>query len=157
MLVATFLGFLGLCFGSFVNALVWRLRQTELKAQSSKPKAKNSQFPIPNSQFSILTGRSVCPRCHHELAWYDLIPLLSWLFLRGRCRYCHRPISWQYPLVEATMAAVFVISYFYWSGGIFGVGDWLLFITWLAASVGLMALLVYDLRWMILSDRLIYP
>lgn len=52
-------------------------------------------------------GRSLCPRCKHPLAWYDLIPLLSYLMLGGKCRYCHRPIPLRYLLVELVMAAGF--------------------------------------------------
>src|SRR5512134_2699862 len=50
-------------------------------------------------------GRSACPACGHELAWYDLVPLVSWLVLRGACRYCRAPISAFYPALEFTMAA----------------------------------------------------
>lgn len=51
-------------------------------------------------------GRSRCPHCMHVLAWYDLVPLVSWLFLRGACRYCKTPISAWYPILELTMAGV---------------------------------------------------
>ena len=132
---------LGLCAGSFVSALVWRVRQQELGKQ----------------RLSILKGRSQCPKCHHTLAWYDLIPLFSWLLLRGRCRYCDHPISKQYPFTEIAAAAIFVISYAYWPNGVYGVGDWVLLVTWLITSVGLLALFVYDLKWMLLPNRIIYP
>jgi leader peptidase (prepilin peptidase)/N-methyltransferase len=137
------LAFLGLCFGSFVNALIWRLHE-----QETKPKQK---------KLSILSGRSICPDCKHELGPADLIPLFSWLWLRGRCRYCKKPISRQYPLVEVSLAMVFVLSYIFWPGDLVASGQKLLFATWLASSVGLMALLVYDIRWMLLPTRMIYP
>lgn len=152
------LALLGLCFGSFVNALVWRLRQRTIsKGQSAK-----------NNQLSILSGRSQCTNCHHQLAAKDLVPVLSWAILRARCRYCRQPISAQYPLVEIVGALVFASSYFFWfnpvelvvhSTGIgpIGGGQWLLLSTWLAASVGLLALAVYDLRWMLLPNRILYP
>lgn len=133
---------LGLAFGSFINALVWRTRQNERRSKS---------------KFSILTGRSQCPKCHHELAARDLIPVLSWIFLRGRCRYCGAPISRQYPLVELATAVVFVGSYFFWPGGVYGAGDWLLLGTWLLSLVGLIALLIYDFRWMLLPNKILYP
>lgn len=140
MLILAGLFLLGLCFGSFVNALVWRLRQQEL--------VKN--------KFSILGGRSQCPNCGHKLAAGNLIPILSWLFLRGRCRYCNKPISIQYPLVELLAAIVFVLSYVFWPAP-FSNGQWLLFVTWLACSVGLLALAIYDLKWMLLPNRILYP
>ncbi|HET7528955.1 MAG TPA: prepilin peptidase [Candidatus Saccharimonadales bacterium] len=131
---------LGLCFGSFVNALVWRVRHNE----TSKKK------------ISIINDRSMCPRCKHTLGAADLVPLLSWLFLKGKCRYCGKPISPQYPLVELSMTLVFVLSYVYWPAALTG-GQTALFAAWLAAGVGLMALLVYDLKWMLLPNRIIYP
>lgn len=136
---------LGLAWGSFVNALVWRLRQ---QAKGQKTKVK---------ELSILHGRSMCPNCRHVLSVADLIPLLSWLALGGRCRYCQKPIAKQYPLVELTMATVFVISYLFWPVDLHGAGQWTLFISWLAASVGLLALAVYDWRWMLLPSRILYP
>ncbi len=55
---------------------------------------------------------SACPTCNHQLHAVDLIPVFSWLFLRGKCRYCQAPISHQYPLVEATMATIIGISFY---------------------------------------------
>lgn len=140
------LAWLGLAFGSFVNALVWRVHEQD-KGQRTKGK----------KDLSILNGRSMCPHCHHMLAWYDLVPVLSWIMLKGRCRYCSKPISWQYPLVELAGAVIFVLSYLLWPGGVHAAGDWVLFVTWLATSVGLLALLVYDALWMILPNRIVYP
>ncbi|HEY5549871.1 MAG TPA: prepilin peptidase [Candidatus Saccharimonadales bacterium] len=137
------LAVLGLCAGSFISAVVWRVRQKSLKSGH------------PN--LSIFSGRSQCPNCHHVLAWYDLIPLFSWLLLRGRCRYCRRHISWQYPAIELAAAAIFVVSYAYWPDGVYGAADWVLLLTWLLTSVGLLALLIYDLKWMMLPNKIIYP
>ncbi len=79
---------LGLVVGSFLNVLIWRL----------------NDFAAPK----FWRGRSICPRCKKELYWFDNIPLLSFVLLSGKCRFCHRKISWQYPVVEATTAIVFV-------------------------------------------------
>ncbi|MBI4034601.1 prepilin peptidase [Candidatus Saccharibacteria bacterium] len=142
VLTSIILGVLGLVAGSFVNAVVWRVRQQELK---------------PKNKLSILTGRSQCPNCGHQLAPKDLVPVLSWLALRGRCRYCQRPISPQYPLVEIAGGLVFGLSYIYWPGGVSTIADWLQLAGWLLSSVGLLALLVFDLRWLILPNKIIYP
>lgn len=149
---------LGLAFGSFVNALIWRLHEQELRAKSQELRAKDSQLSaFKNSQLSILSGRSQCIHCGHKLATKDLMPVASWLFLRGRCRYCAKPISKQYPIVELIMPAVFVMSYLLWPQDLSQSGQRLLFSSWLAASVGLLALAVYDLRWMLLPNKLVYP
>src|SRR4051812_5509965 len=128
MIMILYLGFLGLCLGSFVSALVWRTRARSTGKRKSNP--------------SIFNGRSMCPKCRHLLSVWDLIPVVSWLWLRGRCRYCKKPIE-DSPLVELAMAAVFVTSYAFWPQPLHG-GQILLFVTWLACSVGLLALLVYD-------------
>lgn len=145
-MVVLILVILGLCFGSFVNALVWRLHE-----QAKSKKAREQR------QLSILRGRSMCPDCKHELGVNDLIPVVSWLWLRGKCRYCHQPISWQYPLVEASMALLFIVSYWLWPLPLRTGGEAGLFGLWLLILIGLIALLVYDLRWMLLPNRLVYP
>jgi len=68
----------GLLFGSFGNVVIWRF-----------PRGESLSHP-----------GSHCPRCEHAVRWYDNIPVLSWLLLRGRCRDCGQPISWRYPAVE---------------------------------------------------------
>jgi len=138
---------LGFCFGSFDNALTWRLREL------SKPK---KQRVASVAELSIAKGRSMCPNCQHTLAWYDLVPVVSWLSVAGRCRYCHMPIAVQYPLVELATARLFVLSYHYWPLPIEG-SQLAAFVIWLLLLIGLMALLVYDLRWMLLPNKLVYP
>lgn len=125
---------LGLCSGSFINAFVWRLHEGR----------------------DWVNERSECVHCHHELAPKDLVPVLSWLWLRGKCRYCKKPISVQYPLVEALTALLFVSSYAFWP---FVLEGWqvLIFGLWLVILVGLVALLVYDMRWMLLPNKLVFP
>lgn len=128
--------------GSFVNALVWRLRQNE---KSKKDK-----------RLSIWHGRSMCPDCRHKLSVLDLIPVVSWLALRGKCRYCHKPIHWQYPVVEMVTALVLIISLIWWPFELSSVLDWLIFATWTLIVTVIMALVVYDIKWMILPSKLVY-
>lgn len=145
---------LGLAFGSFVNALVWRVHEQE-KLEVKKGAKKANKH---DSKLSILKGRSMCPNCKHELGALDLLPVISWLALRGKCRYCKKAISAQYPIVELATALVFVVSYLVWPIEINGsVVQIIYFGLWLTMVVGLMALLVYDLRWMILPDRIVFP
>lgn len=129
------LAWLGLAFGSFVNALVWRVKH----------------------QQSIAHGRSRCVHCLHQLSAKDLVPVFSWLMLRGRCRYCGKPIAKQYPIIELAGGLIFVVSYLFWPGGLHNTGDWVPLVFWLAVSVGLLALLVYDWKWMLLPNKILYP
>lgn len=77
---------MGLLFGSFLNVVIAR---------------------VPYEQ-SIVHPRSRCPKCGHQLAWYENIPVLSWLALRGRCSACGQPISWRYPAIELLTALLFL-------------------------------------------------
>ncbi|MEX0746113.1 MAG: prepilin peptidase [Phycisphaeraceae bacterium] len=79
----------GACVGSFLNVVIYRL-----------PEGK-----------SLVHPGSHCPKCGHKLAWWDNIPVLAWLWLRGKCRYCKTPISIQYPIIEAVCAALFAGLY----------------------------------------------
>lgn len=148
-LVVAVFALLGLLIGSAINALVWRLYVGR----------------------SWVRGRSECPDCGHKLAAKDLVPVVSWLWLRGRCRYCGKRIHWQYPVVEALTAGLFGLSA--WAlvpvsavtgagmgavtgagmGAVAGVqlGFWLVLLTMLVV------LAVYDLRWLLLPDKVMLP
>lgn len=119
---------LGLCVGSFVNVLVWRLPHDE----------------------SIVRPRSRCPKCHNTLRWYHNIPVLSWLVLRGRCGFCKAPISWIYPVVELTCAGLFAAFYWRYGATTTTLGFW-----YLAAT--LLAILFIDLEHQIIPNKLSYP
>lgn len=134
----------GLCLGSFVNALVWRTYTNE----NTKSK-----------KYSITKGRSVCVHCKHELVAKDLVPILSWVTLRGKCRYCKKPISKQYPAIEALTAALIVVSYLLWpfvSQG-WSAGEMIIFVLWSIIVTLFVALSVYDLRWQLLPDKIVLP
>ncbi len=140
-MIVLMLGILGLCLGSFVNALVWRTYQ--------RNRGKKSK------DLSILTGRSICTHCSHNLKAIDLVPVLSWLWLRGKCRYCHKPIE-DSPLSELITAGLFIASYLWWPNALHG-SEVLFFGFWLVFLTGFMALIIYDKRWLVLPDRIIYP
>ena len=140
---------LGVILGSFVNALVWRLHEQEaLKGKKTKAAKKRLQ------DLSISKGRSMCPHCGHTLAAKDLVPVLSWLWLKGKCHYCQAPIGVQYPAVELLTGVLFAVSYLAWPYGLHGVGLFQL-IVWLVLLVLFVALAVYDLRWFLLPDKLV--
>ncbi len=97
----------------------------------------------------------MCPNCKHKLRAVDLIPVFSWIMLRGKCRYCRKPISAQYPIVELLTLLLFIASYFFWPIAFHkqGIAD---LVIWLLILVNLIALAVYDIRWLILSNRIMY-
>lgn len=124
----SYLGLVGLLIGSFLNVVVWRVPRGE----------------------SVVRPRSACPRCGHPLAARDNVPVVSWLLLHGRCRYCSTPISRRYPLVELACGALFV-----------GVGVWL-GPTWslpayLYLSAVSLALVLIDLDVRRLPDAIVLP
>jgi prepilin signal peptidase PulO-like enzyme (type II secretory pathway) len=153
----------GLVFGSFVNALVWRFHEVEevssqfsvLSKRKSQNKKKLSELRTKNSELSMVHGRSRCSNCGHELAAKDLVPVVSWVWLRGKCRYCGVKIQ-DNPLVEVSTGLLFVLSYLWWPLPLHGVGLFQ-FIVWLLFVVAFVALATYDLKWFLLPDRIVFP
>jgi prepilin signal peptidase PulO-like enzyme (type II secretory pathway) len=140
--------FLGLVFGSFINAWVWRLSQTlDTDGNTKKLPVKKQK------ELSILTGRSMCPSCKHVLVAKDLVPVFSWVFLKGKCRYCKAKISPQYPAVELLTAVLFVISGAAWNFN--NTLDYVSFACWLGVLTGFVALAVYDIKYMLLPDKIL--
>ncbi|HPU48177.1 MAG TPA: prepilin peptidase [Syntrophomonadaceae bacterium] len=105
-------GAIGLLFGSFANVLIVRI-----------PAGK-----------SIVTPPSHCPHCGHPLRALDLVPVLSWLFLKGKCRYCQGRISPRYPLIELLTAALFVGVFMRWGLSAFTLAGWVLVIILVSAA-----------------------
>jgi len=114
---------LGLTFGSFVNAMVGRLRAGQ----------------------NFVNDRSACDSCGHVLGWRDLVPLVSWLSLGGRCRYCSQPISIQNPVVEIVTAGLFALSFYTWD--FTPELAWFGLSLWLAITVCMVAIALYDIRY----------
>ena len=120
----------GLCIGSFLNCVIYRLQKTK----------------------SFLKGRSICPKCKHILKWYDLLPVVSFIALRGKCRYCRKKISWQYPLVELGTALIFILI-FNFQFSIFNFQTFYLLVT----ACFLIIIFIYDLKTYFILDKIIYP
>ena len=131
--LALITGLYGVVLGSALNAFVWRL----------------------HAKKSWVKGKSICEACKHELAGKDLVPVLSWLYLRGRCRYCRKPISIQHVAVELATGALFALSALVLKPT--DTLTWAVFIIWLWLLVQLIILFIYDLRWMILPNKVTYP
>jgi len=123
----------GLIVGSFLNCVIYRLKEDK----------------------GFFWGRSFCPYCKHKLAFEDLIPLFSFFLLKGKCRYCKKSISWQYPFVEVTTALLFLLI-----SNQFPISNFqnLLFtIYYLLITCFLIIIFVYDLRFYTIPDQVIYP
>jgi len=139
-LAIIFLGILGACVGSFLNVVIYRM-----------PRGK-----------SIVHPGSSCPRCSKPIAWYDNIPVLSYLMLGGKCRYCRTPISPQYALVELVTAVLFVGLYdavyksqmHLWMGN-FSI-DWPLFGAHLVLLAVLVACSAIDIEYYLIDIRITY-
>jgi leader peptidase (prepilin peptidase)/N-methyltransferase len=113
-LEASLLGLLGLLVGSFLNVVVYRLPKImEREWAQEHAHYSGTELP-PEPTFNLLTPRSRCPSCGHPLAWYENLPVLSYLALRGKCSACGTAISLRYPLVEAATAAMFFACGWRW-------------------------------------------
>lgn len=129
-IIYLFIFLIGLCIGSFLNVLIFRL----------------------DKKGGILTGRSECPKCLKRLSWYDLFPVLSYLFLKGKCRYCKDKISPVYPLTELTTAFCFSLFYVVYKP-VFGVGDFF----YSLIIISFVALIFFDYLYFLLPDKIILP
>lgn len=133
----TVAGVFGAIWGSFANVCIYRIPRGE----------------------SLVRPGSHCPGCQAEIAWYDNLPILSWLLLAGRCRRCRAVIPLQYPLVEALLLGLALLLYrrFVWDdGGPMGIAL-SRFVTYFFFSLTLVVLSVIDLRTLLLPDRITYP
>jgi leader peptidase (prepilin peptidase)/N-methyltransferase len=120
---------LGLAVGSFLNSVIYRLDTGE----------------------SIIKIRSHCPYCKKTLSWFELIPLVSFILQKGRCRHCKKPISLQYPLVEFSTGILFALCAWYFFPNILLSAFYFLFSTFL------IIIFVYDLKHYIIPNEVIYP
>jgi len=155
-LLYIFIFLLGLIIGSFLNCVIYRMEISSPPLFRTGAKRGGSRFAR-----SALSGRSYCPHCKHQLCWYDLIPVLSFIILKGKCRYCRKRISLQYPLVELATAFLFVLIFWHLGLGFdleqFGT-IWILnlFFLFTIASF-LIIIFVYDLKHYIIPDKVIFP
>ena len=113
------LAVLGLCVGSFLNVVVHRL-PLMLERQWQRDSADLLGVADPHAAAAPLTlskPRSRCPHCGHQIRWFENIPVVSWLALRGRCSACKAPISPRYPFIELLTGALFAAAGWRFGGG----------------------------------------
>lgn len=142
---------LGLIFGSFLNAFEWRFAQ-KIDGEGNSKKLNN----IKAKKLSIISGRSMCPSCKHELSSLELIPVVSWLLLKGKCRYCDVLISVQYPFVEISTALLFVFSFFFYKATLHTFSSYILFGNLLLLILGFIVLCLFDFKKFLLPSKIIY-
>lgn len=151
-------GIFGLFFGSFAGATVWRLRARQLvtdKKAGEKINNRELHKLTPLTKETLATDRSRCLHCNHTLAWYDLIPLVSWASTAGKCRYCRKPIGLFEPTIEIGTAVIFFLTTHFIAQTHQGSG--VLLLVWLAISLGLVILVAYDAKWFLLPDVIMMP
>ncbi|MDO4426837.1 MAG: prepilin peptidase [Moraxella sp.] len=157
-------GLLGLCVGSFLNVVIYRtpaIMHREWRSESvefwqnepdlaSVHKTALAEAVKSDAPMSLSFPPSRCPKCNHQIRWFENIPIVSWLFLKGKCSGCHTPISARYPLVELVtglLSVLVILMLGVTAQGLFG-----LLLTWF-----LVALAGIDFDTQLLPDRLVYP
>jgi leader peptidase (prepilin peptidase)/N-methyltransferase len=101
------LGILGLCVGSFLNVVIHRVPKMMEQQWQAEARSVLGLPEASTAALSLSKPASRCPSCGHAIRWYENIPVLSWLALRGKCSSCGTRISMRYPLIELTTAALF--------------------------------------------------
>ena len=157
ILIAGTLLLLGVVLGSFAGAQVWRVRARQLRTdkQTGHPYDKHEWRQLRVLlQGTLRDDRSRCLQCGHVLAWYDLLPVVSWLSTGGRCRYCQQFIGWFELVMELVLGVGLALSYLVWPWALPASG--LLFAVWVVVALVLMILAAYDAKWQLLPDPLNY-
>ena len=163
-LALTVFGLLGLCVGSFLNVVIHRMPLTMLfdwrrdctQLLSEQPDIPNplmapiEQIVAQDTPITLSKPRSRCPNCAHQIKWYENIPVISWLFLRGKCSDCQHPISIRYPLVEIATAVLSILVIHQFGVSVQGISA--LILVWT-----LIALTGIDFDTQLLPDRLTFP
>lgn len=147
----------GAAFGSFAAAQVWRLRAAQLKADRSAgakiPKKDLAEVKNLLDHTKVTKDRSRCLHCGRTLKWYELLPVVSWLAVRGRCHTCKQPIGSMEFIAELSVGLVFVASYMLWpyeltQSGVALLGLWFVLVVLLAVHW------MYDAKWFLLLDKI---
>ncbi|MDY0250805.1 MAG: A24 family peptidase [Pseudomonas sp.] len=144
-------GFVGLLIGSFLNVVIYRLPKMlmrDWRAQAREVLDMPEQVPV--DTFNLILPNSSCPNCGHEIKPWENIPLISWLFLRGKCSSCKQSISARYPLLELACGLFSVVIA--WQFGVSWEALAMLILTW-----GLLAMSLIDADHQILPDVLVLP
>jgi leader peptidase (prepilin peptidase)/N-methyltransferase len=149
-LVAALAAILGLLIGSFLNVVIYRVPRMMERQWAAECAELNSAPAPPAEKFNLLTPRSRCSSCGHLIRWYENIPVLSYVFLRGKCSACRAPYGIRYPLVEAVTGALFFFCAWRWGWSMTA-------LAWCGFSAALLALAVIDWDTTLLPDDMTLP
>lgn len=131
-MISLFVFLIGLCVGSFLNVIIFRL----------------------DKKAGAFTGRSECPKCEKQLKWYDLFPVISYISLAGKCRYCKTGISFVYPLVELLTAFSFIAFYISFINHPVSLAIALFDIVTISAFI---SIIFFDYLYFLIPDKIILP
>ena len=150
VLDAVLAGVFGLLVGSFLNVVIYRLPKILERQWAEECAELAGQEPAPAEPFNLVTPRSRCRQCGHLIRWYENIPVLSWLVLRGKCSSCGTSIGMRYPLVELATAALF--AWCVWTWGATPTG-----LAWCGFCAAILALALIDWDTTLLPDIITLP
>jgi leader peptidase (prepilin peptidase) / N-methyltransferase len=143
-------GVLGLLIGSFLNVVIYRLPKM-LERQWAAECADMTGTPVKEEPvFNLVHPRSRCRQCGHLIRWYENVPVLSYLMLRGKCSACGTPIGLRYPVVELATGALFFFSVWHWGATPAGAA-------WCGFSAAIVALAMIDWDTTLLPDDITLP
>lgn len=147
---AALAGILGLMVGSFLNVVIYRLPKMMERQWAAECAELAGKVAGSAEKFNLMVPRSRCSSCGHVIAWYENIPVLSYLFLRGKCSVCGTKFGWRYPLVEAVTGALFFFCAWRW--GLTATG-----LAWSGFAATLLALALIDWDTTLLPDDVTLP
>jgi leader peptidase (prepilin peptidase)/N-methyltransferase len=143
-------GVLGLMIGSFLNVVIYRLPKIMEHQWAAECAELTGKEPATAETFNLLVPRSRCQQCGHQIRAHENVPVLSYLFLRGKCSSCGAPISLRYPLVELVTAALFAWCVWRWGATPTG-------LAWCGFSASIVALAMIDWDTTLLPDDITLP
>jgi len=149
-LEASAAGLLGLLIGSFLNVVVYRLPKMMERQWAAECAELSGKEVATGEPFNLMVPRSRCPGCGHQIRWYENVPVISYLLLRGQCANCKIAISPRYPLVEIATGTLFFFCVWQWGATASGVA-------WCAFAAILLTLALIDWDTTLLPDDLTLP
>jgi leader peptidase (prepilin peptidase) / N-methyltransferase len=143
-------GIFGLLIGSFLNVVIYRLPKMMEQQWAHEAAELSGKELLPAAKFNLLVPRSRCSACGHVIRWYENIPVVSYLFLKGKCAACGSPYSVRYPIVEAVTGVLFFFCVWRWGWSPTA-------LAWSGFSAALLVLALIDWDTTLLPDDVTLP